>query len=1013
MSTWNFKYDILEQTGRTPFGTLNRGCNLEQQSEVEILEISPHLREDKATFEDVWNTVIASSKTVHDLLVPVIDVDKSRGWVIMERRGDSLETVLQRGKLSFNAVRTLLREMLGLLSFFEEKKHIHGDIQPAMLLLPFLEGSRVEDRRVKLSFSPGVSICGEIPITHRESKYLAPEMINHEFGPLGSAADRYCLAFTALELLVGPDFDRHFARVGQDRDTLWYTWHGNLSEKMPTPRELLPGLDDDLNTLLSGMLQKHVADRPVSAKDALKLLLETEPERVVPTGATPVVQPGELSVTSQEQIASDFTTYTPPLAAAVSTPPPTKSKPIARSGDGPAPWSKDWMDEQVKKPWIIALLVIVFFVPAILLGLALQQPTKKQTSKEETSAQTVKAEEEAAQNKAAEEAAAKKKAEEEATQRKVAERAAARKKTEEEAAQRKVAEDAAAKKKAEEDAERLYQEGNELFEQYDFEKAIGKYDLALKKKPDLFKALAKKGKTEFEIGRYTESQANLEKAIKELAGSDQKTELADAYCTRSRLWRMRGNWKELEKDLNDALRVDNRYGEAYQRRASYWRQAGNKEKADADYEAAQKCFEEQLKDDPKGVNALLRLGGVLAARKNFTEAAATFAKAEEISPKNIGVHLAKANMFRQQKEYAKAVESCRQVIEWRKDLPFAHRLLGMILLDQEQFDAAVAEFVTVASLTPESPTGNRMAGEARLAEGKIDDALEFFAGALAIHSSDPFALVGRGECFVRKSEENEAEREKFLESALKDFDASIGADIDPARAYFNRGKVRALLGQTNTALSDFQKATEIDPDSANAFINLGLMKSELGDAPGAILALNQAVELSSEDQRSSHFAHYNRGLVLAQDGKHREAVDDFNKALGQGSNIKDVLYHRAVSQKALGDRKEAMDSCDAAIKLDDRFAEALFLRGMIAFEQRSDESLRQAETDLSRAIEIRPPNDLRRAEYHYVRGMLYGFLNRNENAQKDFTESLRLDAENSRYKTALEKINERIGKAPN
>lgn len=993
MNNWNFKYDVLETTGHTPFGTLYRGCNIEQQSEVGILEISQYLRDDKATFEDVWNTVIASSKIVHDLLVPVIDVDKARGWVIMEKRGDNLETVLGRQKLTPNAVRTILRDMLGLLGFFEEKKHIHGDIRPATLLLPAGENPVTEDRRVKLGFSPGVSICGEIPISHRDSKYLAPEMINHEFGELGTAADLYCLGFAALELLTGRDFDRFFARVGQDRDALWYTWHGNLSETLPSPRDLVPDLDEDLNLLLKSLLHKYVAERPASAKEALAMLKNVEPEQVLPARETPMNDmnrgPGRPDQ-GDPAVSSDFSSPVPPsIPAPPESSPRSKSKNIPKNVDegGSRPWSKEWIDEQAKKPWVIALLVVVFFVPAIFLGLQLQQPGKKKQPK---------ANKPAIVEQAFVDVAKKTDLEKETSEPEVTKPEAAKPET------------AKPETSVENKAGKYFLEGNALFDSYDYGRAIEKYDLALKEKPDHFEALCRKGRAEFELGDYEKSLAALDSAIEGLRKTDSRAALAEAYCARSRLWRMKGNWKRLEEDLNSAIQSDKTYGEAYLQRASFWRLTGNRGKMADDFKQARKLFEEQVKNSPKDVMARLKLARAQAAGQDYDDAMQTLEAAEKLAPRNATVFLVRANVLRQQKNYDLSIKEIIKSLTLHKDFHYAYRFLGMTYMEKGEFDSAVHAFEDLIRLSPKNPVGYRLAGEARFKQDKIDDAMKYYQTALTINPGDPFALVGRGECHVRKSNENGKYDKEILTKALQDFEASISADVDPSRAYFNRGKAFALLGEFQKARDDFELSAKIDPDSTNAFLNLGLMENKLGHASEAIAALDRAVELCKENREDRIDVYFNRGVLFAGTGKQKKAIEDFTTALSLKPD-KDVYYHLALAWKSLSDFEKATEACNRAIELDDRFVDAFFLRGTIAFEQRSQDpsKLEHAVSDLTTAIDILDKDDPKSAAIRYARGMLYGFLNENGKARDDFKEALRFDKDNIQYLKALERIDSR------
>ena len=372
----SFQYERIEPFATIPFGTIHRGCNFNQQAEVAILELFEHYREDAATLNDIWHEILPICNLKHDFLVPVVDMDKSRGWIITEMRGENLAEIARKVPLPQNVVRTQLRNILELLEFFESNKLIHGDIRPEMLTLPKNPtGKTLEQLRVRLFPSLGVSLCGEVPLAKRDPKYLAPEMLNHQFGQVSHATDLYCLGFTALELLSGPKFDSHFQRVGQDSRTAWHFWHGNASEQLPAPREIVPDLADDLNQVLSRLLKKNVSERPATAKEVVTLLADFAPEPI-PLQLITGAGGGIRQDFAEAVVTTDFSTVPPPTAPPPPVNPPKKKEknmqPSNPNQSAHKPWSKAWCDEQINKPHVLAGVAAAFLIPAIFIGLFLK-----------------------------------------------------------------------------------------------------------------------------------------------------------------------------------------------------------------------------------------------------------------------------------------------------------------------------------------------------------------------------------------------------------------------------------------------------------------------------------------------------------------------------------------------------------------------------------------------------------------------------------------------------------------
>ena len=66
----------------------------------------------------------------------------------------------------------------------------------------------------------------------------------------------YCLAFTALELLKGPQFDSLFPGTGKgaiDADMAWLRWHSSADDLAST-RKLIKNIPDDLANVLDRIL---------------------------------------------------------------------------------------------------------------------------------------------------------------------------------------------------------------------------------------------------------------------------------------------------------------------------------------------------------------------------------------------------------------------------------------------------------------------------------------------------------------------------------------------------------------------------------------------------------------------------------------------------------------------------------------------------------------------------------------------------------------------------------------
>jgi serine/threonine protein kinase/tetratricopeptide (TPR) repeat protein len=270
------KYEILESIDNTPLGDLSRAYNPDSEKEVLFLQIYNHIRDDKKAIEDVWRQMNVYNELKHPVLPTVLDAIKSRGVIVTEfPASENIAFFIKKSPISQNSARKILRTILEALVAFESASYIHGNISPETI---YFDVNNSETSNIVLSFSLGPFVLGELLLSNRKSKYLAPEMINDSFGTITPKSDLFCLGFSLLEALTGNTFDSHFQLLGHDQNTLWHVWLGDESKKLPEPNELVPNLDSDLETVLSAMLQRNTGDR-LDAASLLAMLKNDEPSK--------------------------------------------------------------------------------------------------------------------------------------------------------------------------------------------------------------------------------------------------------------------------------------------------------------------------------------------------------------------------------------------------------------------------------------------------------------------------------------------------------------------------------------------------------------------------------------------------------------------------------------------------------------------------------------------------------------------------------------------------------------
>lgn len=372
-------YELFEVLGRGTNTVVYRGYDLTLGREVAIKELDESGRRDPRLRERFLREAQFLAQFEHENVLRVYAVDTERGWIIMELMKGTLASIIAAGASEPDLVRSVLKQTLEALAFLHEKNKVHGTVRPTNLLIN-------EAGRVKLSEFEQTAVGGELRAPRGSKKYLAPELIRPEFGDFGPPLDLYCLGFTALELLKGPQFDSLFPGTGKgaiDADIAWLRWHSS-PEALPPTRQLAKGIPDDLAGVLDHMLKKHVAERPQTAQEVLKALADRP---LVPVPVTGVAlenaakSSGErpFTPTTVRTIAAPQTSLLPQGASPLTAGEHTSSAGGATAGakvsratkpqkaitSNAPPFSKDWWNQQLGRPYILYPLCALILLAAL------------------------------------------------------------------------------------------------------------------------------------------------------------------------------------------------------------------------------------------------------------------------------------------------------------------------------------------------------------------------------------------------------------------------------------------------------------------------------------------------------------------------------------------------------------------------------------------------------------------------------------------------------------------------
>jgi serine/threonine protein kinase/WD40 repeat protein len=367
-------YELFEEIGRTDTTVVYRAHDLALGRDVAIKELTAAGKADPQRQERFLREAQFLAQTEHAGILRVHTVVPEQGWIVMELMKGNLASQIEHQPMGPDTVRSILRQLLSALEFLHQRGKLHGAIRPSNILID-------DQGSVRLSDFEQTDLDGELRTPTSTKKYLAPEWIRSQFGPLGPQSDLYCLAFTAVELLAGNRFDSLMLdaqSASVDPDVAWLRKHSSV-DPLPATAKLIPTVPPDMAAALDAMLQKQVEDRPATAEAAVDKLDEQ---------AIVAIEP----VVPQRQADSEPSGIMPaaireinPLGAAPASRSAADAKHENRKASPAAPSDKlttrDKLNRAIEKPYVLYPLCAAMLLAALGVGLYLRSDRKDGTTK--------------------------------------------------------------------------------------------------------------------------------------------------------------------------------------------------------------------------------------------------------------------------------------------------------------------------------------------------------------------------------------------------------------------------------------------------------------------------------------------------------------------------------------------------------------------------------------------------------------------------------------------------------
>jgi predicted TPR repeat methyltransferase len=273
--------------------------------------------------------------------------------------------------------------------------------------------------------------------------------------------------------------------------------------------------------------------------------------------------------------------------------------------------------------------------------------------------------------------------------------------------------------------------------------------------------------------------------------------------------------------IESAIKVRPDYAEAHATRALHKLRCNDLAGALADTEKA-------LAVKPH-LAQVWRLAATLNYRgKNLSGAIDALRRTVGLDPDEIQDKINLGELLRQNKETEAAIVVLQEAVAFAPDNAGAWATLAMTLQNAGRIEEAISAYNRALGINPLSAEIACNLGALTMSVGNWEQGVRYFEQALAIKPDFPEALLNLG-------------------TALKD------------------------QGKPGEAIVRYEQALAIKPDYAEARICLGLALMDHGKLAAAI----SEAKVASQYNVSTHFAHYQLGVLLARSGFREEAQVQF------------------------------------------------------------------------------------------------------------------------------------------
>ena len=276
---------------------------------------------------------------------------------------------------------------------------------------------------------------------------------------------------------------------------------------------------------------------------------------------------------------------------------------------------------------------------------------------------------------------------------------------------------------------------------------------------------------------------------------------------------------------------------------------------------------------------------------DFTGAEADCSEAIERNPFVVDCYQLRGLARVNQGKYAEAISDYRNALFHAPDNEGLWHNLALCYANLKAYDSAVGVLDTIVRMVPGYAPALNMRAQVHIQQEDTASALADLEASLDINRYDADIYATRALLYLQQERYEDAEE-----------DLTYAIHLNPKSGYYiNRALTRYYRQELRGAMSDYDLAIDLEPNNVLGRYNRGLLRAQVGDDNRAIEDFNVVIEYEPDNM----MAIFNRALLLMQTGDLEGAEGDLDTVLGEYPKFLYGYQCRADVRRKLGRKKEA------------------------------------------------------------------------------------------------------------